>query len=250
MTRSSTESAIGRSILYSIDVNAGRKESGRHELVADVGGGQNMSFVLDDKGVPRFAYGVDKDQTQLLFVAEDADGKNWRKVSGTLDGTFVPFAFTPDGQHVFGRYAVGNGPESLVKADLSLTKREVLATDGFNDIGVVTMDSQRQPLAVEVKGALPKLQILDAASPDAKLLQEIRAGFPGQHARFLDHSADGNVSLIYIYSDRNPGEWAGFNRKTNSLARLLQRNPQLDPASTGSTQHVHLQASHGRETGR
>src|SRR3546814_16319911 len=79
MTRSSTESAIGRSILYSIDVNAGRKESGRHELVADVGGGQNMSFVLDDKGVPRFAYGVDKAPTQLLFVAEDADGKNGRE---------------------------------------------------------------------------------------------------------------------------------------------------------------------------
>jgi dipeptidyl aminopeptidase/acylaminoacyl peptidase len=248
MTRTSEESAIGRSILYRIDVKAGRKQTGRHELVADVGPGQNLSFVLDNNGVPRFAHGVDKDQTQLLFVAEDADGKNWRKLSASdVGGTFVPFAFTPDGQHVFGLYAENNGPQSLVKADLTLTKREVVANDGFNNIGAVTTDSQRQPLAVEFKGALPKLQILDQASPDAKLLQEIRAGFPGQHARFWDHSADGNVSLIYIYSDRNPGEWAVFNRKTNSLSRLLQVNPEIDPARMGSRHYVRFPASDGLE---
>src|SRR5690606_6054383 len=84
-------------------------------------------------------------------------------------------------------------------------------------------------------------------SPDAKLLQELRAGFPGQHARFWDHSANGVVSLIYIYSDRNPGEWAVFNRKTNNLARLLQANPEIDPARMGSRHYVRFPASDGVE---
>lgn len=240
MTRTSTESAIGRSILYAVDIN-----TDRHDLVADVGGGQNMSFVLDDKGVPRFAYGWTKDETQLLYVAEAADGKSWRKVS--VDGVFVPLAFTPEGNQVYGLFAEDGGPSALVKADLGLAKREVLATDGFNSVGAITWDSKQQPLAVEFKGALPKLQMLDATSPDAKLLADIRLGFPGQHARFWDHSADGSVSLLYIYSDRNPGEWAVFNRKTNSLARLLQRNPEIDPAKMGSRHYVRFKASDGLE---
>lgn len=241
MTSTAVESAIGRSILYSIDVN-----TARHDLVADVGGGQNMTFVLDGRGVPRFAYGADKSEKQLLYVAAGEDGKNWSKVpDSAVDGTFVPLGFTQDGQHVFGRYAVGNGPSALIKADLTLTQREVLASDPFNDVGEIIWDSQNQPLAVEFKGAQPKVQILNPSSPDAKLYQGLRAGFPGQHVTFVDHSSDGNVSLIYIYSDRNPGEWAVMNRKTDTLARLLQRNASIDPATMGTRHYIRFKASDG-----
>ncbi len=243
MTRSGEESAIGRSLLYSIDVN-----TARHDLVADVGGGQNMSFVLDANGVPRFAFGADKNERQLLFVAEDADGKNWREVPGDkVGGVFVPLAFAPDGKHVFATYATDGGPLALIKSDLSLTRHEVLASDGFNDVGEIVWDSNWQPLAVEFKGALPRVQMLNPASPDAKIYKEIRAGFPGQHVRFVDHSADGNVSLLYVHSDRNPGEWALLNRKENIFARVLQRNPAIDPARMGTRHYVRFKASDGLE---
>lgn len=242
MTRTSTESAIGRSQLYEVDAT-----TGRHRLVADAGGDQNLSFVLDANGVARFAHGVDKNDVQLLYVA-DAKGENWRKLPGeSIGGVFVPIGFTPDGQQVFGTFAVNGGPHSLVKADLSLTKREVLATDGFNDVDSVILDSHRQPLAVEFKGALPRVQFLDPTSPDSKLYQEIRSGFPGQHVKFVDHSEDGNVSLIYIYSDRNPGEWAVMNRKTDNLARLLQRNAAINPSAMGGRHYVRFKADDGLE---
>lgn len=242
MTRTSNESAIGRSQLYEVDAT-----SGRHRLVADVGGNQNLSFVLDAAGVARFAYGMDKNEVQQLYVA-DANGENWRKLPGeTVGGVFEPIGFAADGQHVFGMFAVDGGPHALVKADLSLTKREVLATDGFNDVGSVILDSRRQPLAVEFKGALPRVQILDPASPDARLYQEIRSGFPGQHVKFVDHSMGGDVSLVYIYSDRNPGEWAVMDRKKDSLSRLLQRNAAIDPNAMGGRHYVRFKASDGVE---
>src|SRR3546814_11064922 len=56
MTRDSAESAIGRSQLYEVDAT-----TGRHRLVADVGE-QNLRFVMDTAGVPRFAYGMDKNE--------------------------------------------------------------------------------------------------------------------------------------------------------------------------------------------
>ncbi|RZA17084.1 MAG: S9 family peptidase [Lysobacteraceae bacterium] len=242
MTRTSVESALGRSQLYEVDAT-----TSRHRLVADVGGNQNLSFVMDANGVARFAYGVDKNDVQLLYVA-DAKGENWRKLPGdAVGGVFEPIAFTPDGQQVFGTFAIDGGPRSLVKADLSLSKREVLASDGFNDVASVVWDSNRQPLAVEFKGALPRVQFLDPASADAKLYQEIRSGFPGQHVKFADHSEDGNVSLVYIYSDRNPGEWAVMNRKKDNLARLLQRNAAIDPTAMGGRHYVRFKASDGVE---
>lgn len=242
MTRSSAESAIGRSLLYEVDAS-----TGRHRLAANVGGDQNLGFVMDAAGVARFAYGADKNEKQLLYVA-DAQGENWHKVpDDVVGGVFNPLGFTPDGNHVFGTYAVDNGPRALVKADLTLGKREVLAEEGFNDIGDVIWDSRLQPLAVEFKGAQPRVAILDPASPDAKLYQNLRNGFPGQHVRFVDHSSDGNVSLIYIYSDRNPGEWAVMNRKQDVLARLLQRNPAIDPGTMGTRRYIRFKASDGSD---
>lgn len=240
MTRSSAESAIGRSLLYEVDAS-----TGRHRLAANVGGDQNLGFVMDAAGVARFAYGADKNERQLLYVA-DAQGENWHKVpDDVVGGVFGPLGFTPDGNHVFGTHAVDNGPRALVKADLTLGQREVLADEGFNNVGDVIWDSRLQPLAVEFKGAQPRVAILDPASPDAKLYQSLRSGFPGQHVRFVDHSADGNVSLIYIYSDRNPGEWAVMNRKQDVLARLLQRNPAIDPATMGTRRYIRFKASDG-----
>lgn len=243
MTRTSAESAIGRSLLYEVDAT-----TGRHRLVANVGGGQNMRFVMDADGVPRFAYGVDKNEQQLLYVAEVAGG-DWREVPGeSVGGVFRPLGFAPDGAHVFGTHAADNGPQVLVKADLGLREREVLATTGgFNDVGAVVWDSRGQPLAVELGGGLPRLKYLDTGSPDLKLYQSLRTGFPGQSVKFVDHSADGNVSLIYIYSDRNPGEWAVMDRKKDVLARLLQRNPAIDPETMGTRRYIRFKAGDGLE---
>lgn len=242
MTRAMNESSLSRSLLYEVDAT-----TGRHRLVADVCCDQNLDFVLDASGVPRIAYGADKNEEQLLYVA-DPRGENWRKLpAATLGGTFIPLRFTPDGTHVYGTFASGNGPRMLVKADLALGNRQVLARDEFNDVGDVVWDSQWQPVGVEFKGGLPRVDYFAAGSPDAKLHREIRSGFADQHVRFIDHSADGNVSLLYIYSDRNPGEWAVMDRSKNNLSRLLQRNSAIKPQDMGKRHYIRFKASDGLE---
>ncbi len=241
MSRGSAENSLPASLLYEVDALTGRSR-----LVADIAE-QGLSFVMDAAGVPRYAHGTDKDEAQLLYAA-DAEGKNWRKLSNeAVGGTFEPLAVTPTGSHVIGYFSANDGPRALVKTDLALAQREVLASDDFNSIDAVLWNTQRQPMAAEFKGARPRVTYLDPASPDAKLHQELRNGFPDQNVRFVDHSADGNVSLIYIYSDRNPGEWAVMNRKKDSLARLLQSNAEIDPAAMHRRHHVRFKASDGLE---
>jgi len=244
MSRASPENSLPATLMYEVDASSARNVKSR--LVADIGE-RGMGFVLDASGVPRFAYGTDKDENQLLYVA-DAEGRNWRALaSATVGGTFRPIAITPDNQHVIGYHAAGNGPSSLVKADLSLANRQVLVEDGFNSVGEVVWDRQWQPLAAEIKGGQPRVVYIDPANPDAKLHAELRKGFPGQNVRFADHSADGNLSLIAIESDRNPGEWAVMDRRKDSLARLLQRNAAIDPAQMGPRHYFRFTASDGTE---
>lgn len=243
MSRASPESSLPSTQIYEVDAS---HRSGKSRLVADIGE-RNLAFVLDSAGVPRFAYGVGKDEEQLLFSA-DASGKNWRRIdTATAGGVFRPVAITADGNHVIGYHSVDNGPAALVKADMSLGNRQTLLADGFNSVDDLVWDSKRQPLAVEIKGALPRVGYLDANNPDAKLHAELRKGFPGQNVKFVDHSADGNVSLAYVYGDRNPGEWAVMDRRKDQLSRLLPRNEAIDPAQMGVRHYIRFKASDGLE---
>src|SRR3546814_18512648 len=104
MTLDAAESAIGRSQLYEVDAT-----TGRHRLVADVGE-QNLRFVMDTAGVPRFAYGMDKNEQPLLSVA-DAAGEQWRPVpAGSVGGVFPPTGLPAGGANVFGPHSADHGP--------------------------------------------------------------------------------------------------------------------------------------------
>src|SRR3546814_10636465 len=116
---------------------------------------------MDTAGVPRFAYGMDKNEQQLLYVA-DAAGEQWRQVpAGSVGGVFTPIGFSADGANVFGLHAADNGPQVLIKASLDLQQREVLASDGFRSVDGVVWDSRWQPFAVELGGGLPTVEYLE-----------------------------------------------------------------------------------------
>src|SRR3546814_8559319 len=75
-------------------------QRGTHRLVADIGV-EDMAFVLDPRGIPRFALGSTDYDTYVLYQAND-EGKDWQPAAANaVEGKFVPFAFSPDGSEVF-----------------------------------------------------------------------------------------------------------------------------------------------------
>src|SRR3546814_7570479 len=60
-----------RSMLYDMDA-----QRGTHRLVADIGV-EDMAFVLDPRGIPRFALGSTDYDTYVLYQAND-EGKDWQ----------------------------------------------------------------------------------------------------------------------------------------------------------------------------
>src|SRR3546814_17929234 len=120
-----------RSMLYDMDA-----QRGTHRLVADIGV-EDMAFVLDPRGIPRFALGSTDYDTYVLYQAND-EGKDWQPAAANaVEGKFVPFALSPHGNEVFAAYSVNDGPVPLVRSDLAAPSPTPPATPQVRHLGEV-----------------------------------------------------------------------------------------------------------------
>jgi len=230
-----------RSMLYDMDA-----QRGTHALVADIGQ-EDMTFVLDPAGVPRFAWGDPDYDTYLLFEA-DAQGRRWTPAAASRPGTrFEPFAISADGNGVFAFLSANGGPVSLLRTDFQGNDRRVLASDPLNSVADVEWDAANQPFAATVGGGRPRTLYFDPESVDALEHRKLSGLFPDHHVTYVNHTADGNTTLLYAYSDRDPGMWYLFDRARASVKPLLATLPRIDPTRMGERRHVRFQASDGLE---
>ncbi len=232
-----------RSQLYDVDAT---KTTAR--LVADIPV-KDLSFVLDRDGVPRYAFGSDNDDNYLLYMA-GPDG-DWTPVDASqMGGKFVPFSLTGDGRQVYAWFSREGGPAALVKANPDGGGRQVLARDAFASVGDLEWSpGPAEPFAATVGQGKPQPVYFDPASQEAQLHQAVARNFPDSHATFLNHSDDGGTSLLYVYSDRDPGAWYLFDRGASSLSRLMVRREGIDPARMGERRPIRFHAGDGMELG-
>lgn len=224
------------SMMYDVDA-----VKGTAELAADIGV-KDLSFTLDRDGVARFASGTDDEDNFLLYRA-DARGKDWKPVATDTDEVLEPFAFTQDAADVFAWRSAGGGPISLIRMNVEGGSRKVLADDAFASLGDVEWSPAWQPFAVLAGGGKPRVVYFDGNDPEAQLHQRLAASFPAQHVSYVNHSSDGAISLLYVYSDRDPGSWYLFDRRSSKVDKLLAAREGIDPARMGERRYIRFKAS-------
>lgn len=231
-----------RSQLY--DVDAG---SATGRLVADIEV-KDLRFTLDREGVPRFAAGVDDNDRQVLFIA-DAQGRNWTPVASDSAGTvWTPYAFSADGTQVYALQSMKGGPSTLVASTPDGRDRRVLAQHPLRSVADVEWGAgPRQPFAAVIADGKPRAIYFDAQSPDAQLHDALSNSFPDHYVTYVDHSRDGNRSLLYAFSDRDPGSWYLFDRVQGKASLLLSSREGMDAARMGERRPIRFRASDGME---
>jgi len=227
--------------LYDVDAV---KTTGR--MIADIGV-KNLDFIFDNNGVARYATGVDDDDNYLLYAADTQDG-DWKKVEhASVGGSFYPVAFMSDNRQVIAGFSAERGPVALVRANADGSNRNELAKDDFGSIGDLEWNPQKLPFAVTVNHGRPRAVYFDANSADAQLHKALNLKFPGYYVTYVNHSSDGNYSLLYAYSDRDPGAWYLFDRKQSKISLLLAARQSIDPAKMGERRYLRFKASDGVE---
>src|SRR3546814_17593491 len=87
----------------------------------------------------------------------------------------------------------------------------------------------------------------DEASIAAQEHRQLSAKFPGQYVTYVNHTADGNVSLLYVHSDRDPGAWYLFDRAQATIKLLLAARAGIDPERMAERRYIRFKASDGME---
>lgn len=205
----------------------------------------DMGFVVHD-GIARLAYGsADGGMTSEVYARAGNDDP-WHQLSAKVTGSELqPLRISADGQRLWSLFSADGGPLALVSSKLDGSERKILASDAsFSVHGGLWAPQDGGPYAAMIGGGRPRFIYLD----DSMLAQVHKAlsdKFPDEVIDFAGQSDDGMVLLVHAYSDRDPGSYALFERKTMNLRPLFQAQPWIKANRMAERKPIHFKASDG-----
>ena len=230
----------GISTLYDVDA-----DSGHAVKVGEIHhGGMTM---LEYGNVARIAVGDDNRMNTVAFAS--ADGTNWAQLpDSTVGKTFEPLRISADGKLLYALSSMDGGPNALISCNLDGTDREVLASDPFSSVSSVMWNPETGvPIAAVFEaGGRPTVKYLNN-DVYAQIIRALAGGQPDDLVSMAGAATDGSILLISVRSDRNPGDFALFERSGMHARPLYQVLPWIKPADMPARAPVHFKDRAGVE---
>lgn len=229
-----------RSKLYRINIYNGRSKRVDYSPV------ENATYMTDHSGEPRLVVGQTKELKTEVFYRETADDE-W-KLFGQSDmeeGSLLPLAFK-DNHSVY----VSDGTKSDMAGVYLLNMKEGTSELIYSDpesepTNFWYSEAQRNLFAVEYETVVPRYVFLGEESDSASNLKAMLAAFPGQQVRVVSQSQDERFSIIFTYSDKNPGDYYLFDVANRKLQFLAAVKPGVIPEQRLSVQPIELVSRDG-----
>lgn len=231
---------VNRTMLYDINTN-----NSARKLLADIPM-KNFGFVVQNDGTPRFSFGQDDNDEPVLF-RRDGASDDWKTVDRkALGAGYMPIAFAPDDKAFYADYSATGGPYKLVRENLLGGERTVVAEDPLGDADHMEYTARPEvPFAVTTWIGIPKARYIDENAPDAVLHKTLSAAFPDDYVHFINFTDDGQKLLFSVASDRDPGSFYLYDKKTGKADLLLENMPEIDPAQMAERRPIQFAARDG-----
>lgn len=227
-----------RSMLLDIDTRTGTRKERANLPIA------KMRFVTQVDGTPRFAYGYREDSSFVLMRSNGTD--NWSTVDAARVGsTLRPFAFTPDNSEFLAWHSAKGGPISVVRENMATGERRVLASDANGNVGLMYGAKPGQPIAAVTEVGKPRFTYFDDNDPDVQLHKTLSAQFPDGVVHFINFTRDGSKLTFSVSSDRDPGAYYLYDRKTNRADMLMLAMEQIEPDQMAERRPISFKARDG-----
>lgn len=211
----------------------------------------NMDFITDEKGQVRIAVGYDDDAKLSVYYKEKL-GEDWRELVDFkgFTQTSSPIRFRTDNRtmYVSDENANENGVMGLYQVNIDTGERKQLFQNDKFSIGRIVYDHQaKEIVAVEYHPGLPAYAYIEKKNRLARLLKGLHKSFPGSHIRFPSATSDGKLVLMFVYSDRNPGEYYLLDTTKPSVDYLLSKRAGVKSDLMATTKHFAFNSSDGLE---
>jgi dipeptidyl aminopeptidase/acylaminoacyl peptidase len=214
--------------IYKINV-----DSGDAKRVTAIPGYAPADVAVDDQGRFLFAFANDE-QSRIHQYVFEPQTQAWVEVGADaprpeqieIEGV------SGDGKSVYVVSDQGSATACLRRFDVAARKYETLSCPDRVDLSEVAWSMDRTtPVGVVYETGKPAVQFLDPAHPDAQLYQVLQNSFAGQQVRVTSATDDGNQVVLVAYSDRNPGDYFLFDRRTKKAEYIMSLRQWIDPAA-------------------
>ncbi|GGD32173.1 alpha/beta hydrolase family protein [Pseudoxanthomonas indica] len=208
---------------------------------------RRASFLADGQGVVRFAYGRDADNTQRLYYRPTQQAE-WKLVNDEKSSRHseYPIGFSADGQTASLQVEQSGGPDRLFSWQPADGRYTELLKDTTVDPYRILYDlDNRTPIGAQFMTDRVRNRFFDDQHPTARLYRSLEKAF-GEDAFFITSVTDDRrLAVIYVWSDRNNGDYFLFDLVNKSAKRLLGRREWMNPAQMPQNRAISYQTRDG-----
>ena len=213
-------------------------------------------LIADGAGNVRLAWGEDRhDGTPRLYYRDAGDSSEWKDLSATYrnvdpaDDDSRPLGMSQDGKSFYWQGRTPDGTMGLFSVNPQDMSQQTLYSDAKLDTETHIYgdfaDNKNKILAVETFPGLPELHVIDPKDSETAVLLALGQAFPGQQVEITSATSDGTLMVIFVSSDRNPGDYYLFNVKTLKADYLFSARDQINPDKMSPMQPVVFNARDG-----
>lgn len=204
-------------------------------------------FYTDQNANIRLATFLDEDYRVRVYGFEKSS-RTWYELKNLKVGNvFEPISFDKTGEWVYAISDHGQDKEGLVKAHLETGRQEMIYVDPEVDIThAITNSDHSEVYAVRVDPGFPSYIVFNKANEEAQLFRTLAQTFVGNKIDITSQSQDGNVSVVKVNSDINPGIYYLYKRGTNRLSILFDSLSHIDPTSLSKSEPMTYETRDGQ----
>ncbi|MCY7294859.1 alpha/beta hydrolase family protein [Alteromonas sp. a30] len=204
------------------------------------------TFHTDQNSKVRLATSVDNEYRLHAYVFNEEE-RTWSELENVPIGSyFRPIAFDESGDWFYVIENHDQDKEGLFKININTGEKKKLYVDPDVDIThAVTNYDDTEVYAVRVDPGYPNYVIFNKTNEEAQIFRNLVKTFAGSKVTITSQSEDGNMSVVAVSSDTNPGIFYLYNKKTNKLSLLFNNLSHIDAKLVSLTEPVSFEARDG-----
>ncbi len=210
---------------------------------------RRASFVSDPSGEVRFAVGANTDNISKLYYRE-ARGEQWRLINdaGTSGQRRFPLGFSADGRLAYLQVEQPTGPDSIVSWDPATGKETELLRDTVVDPYQILYDMDgKTPIGASFMHERISNRFFDEAARTPRLYRSLEKVFVHDAVRMTSATSDGRYVLLFVWGDRNNGDYFLFDTEQKKADRIFSRREWFVPQQVPPSRLVNFRARDGMQ---
>ncbi len=210
---------------------------------------RRASFVSDQAGEVRFAAGANADNISKLFYRE-ARGQDWRLINDEAQSGHrrYPLGFSADGKLAYLQVEKASGPDSIVSWDPASGQEVELLRDAMVDPYQVLYDMDgKTPIGASYMKERISNRFFDETARTPRFYRSLEKVFVHDAVRMTSATRDGRHVLLFVWSDRNNGDYFLFDTQERKADRIFSRREWFMPDRVSPSRYVSFQARDGMQ---